>query len=231
MARLLKRIASRLPPSWQLELKRLHFRRQIRNRTFDAPDPEFVILDHLVASGDWAVDVGANVGHYTKRLSDLVGPEGRVVALEPIPETFSLLAANVALFRYPNVTLLNMAASDRTDVSGVAIPTLATGLKNYYGATLVAGESTLRVVTVALDALAFPHRIRLAKIDAEGHDAAVLRGMERLLARDHPTLIVETDTPDSVAWLAGLGYRGERLAGSPNRLYTWLPPERGGGGR
>ena len=46
----------------------------------------------MVSPRDWIVDVGANVGHYTKRLSELVGPKGRVIAFEPILETFSILS-------------------------------------------------------------------------------------------------------------------------------------------
>lgn len=47
-----------------------------------------------MAPGDWALDIGANVGHYTKRMSDLAGPEGRVIAFEPVPDTFAVLCAN-----------------------------------------------------------------------------------------------------------------------------------------
>ncbi len=149
----MKRLASRLPSSWQQELKRLHYRRQIHRQTFETTEPEFLILDQLISAGDWVIDVGANVGHYTKRFSDLVGPQGRVIALEPVPETFALLAANTSLFHYRNVTLLNLAASDQTTEVGIQIPDFETGLKNYYQATITTQESELQVMTVALDQL------------------------------------------------------------------------------
>ena len=41
------------------------------------------------APGDGFVDVGANVGYYALLASELVGPEGRVVAIEPLPESFA----------------------------------------------------------------------------------------------------------------------------------------------
>jgi FkbM family methyltransferase len=220
---LLKKLASRLPSSWQHELKRLHFRRQIRLQTFQTTEPEFLILHQLVSAGDWVIDIGANVGQYTGKLSDLVGPQGRVIAVEPVPETFALLAANVLLFRYCNVTLLNLAASDRAAVVGIRIPDFDTGLKNYYQAAVTTQESEIQVMTASVDSLALSHRIRLIKIDAEGHDAVVLQGMERLLARDHPTLIVETTTPAALTTLANLGYRIERLPESSNTVFRWLP--------
>jgi hypothetical protein len=66
-----------------------------------------------------------------------------------------------------------------------------------------------------------PHPISLMKIDAEGHDPAVLRGAEALLARDHPTLIVETGSSEVVEYLSQFGYTSEKLPGSPNMLFRW----------
>src|SRR6266581_7664130 len=100
--KLVKRIAATLPPLWQNELKRIHFRRQMRRGTFVTPEPEYAILPTLISVGDWVIDVGANVGHYTKRLSELVGPTGRVIAFEPVPETFALLAGNLQVFQNTN---------------------------------------------------------------------------------------------------------------------------------
>jgi FkbM family methyltransferase len=215
----LKVLASHLPIQWQHELKRVHFRRQIRRGSFVTADPEFLMLDQLISEGDWVIDVGANIGHYTKRLSDLVGPSGRVLAFEPVPNTFSLLSENVTLFRYSNVSLLNLAASDRTTSVGISIPTFETGLKNYYQASIDEQASGLQVVTIAVDSLSLRKRIRLIKIDAEGHDYTVLRGAEQVLVRDHPILIVETNAPEVRQMLTGLGYRNESIAGSPNALY------------
>lgn len=158
-----------------------------------------------MSKGDWVIDVGANVGHYTKRLSDLVGPAGRVIAIEPVPDTFALLAANVSLCRHANVTLLNLAVSNRTAVVGIQIPDFDSGLKNYYQASVSSERSELMVMVITLDSLPLGHGIGLIKIDAERHDPMVLEGAEALLRRDHPTLIVETAPEASVEWLTRLG--------------------------
>lgn len=215
----IKRIVAALPLTWQQELKRLHYRRQIRRGTFATTEPEYEILDSLIPPGSLVIDVGANVGHYTKRFSDLAGPGGRVIAFEPVPETFSLLAANVALFQFPNVSLLNLAASDATAIINISIPNFDTGLKNWYEASLTAEPTGLAVLTVSLDALQFPQPVRLVKVDAEGHDEHVLRGMKILLQRDRPVLIVETSSAPMISFLVSLGYQGRRLEGSPNMLF------------
>ena len=76
----IKRIAAKLPIRWQQELKRKHFGRQIDKERFYTDEKEYVLLEHLVNVGDWVLDIGANVGHYTAKLSKITGNEGRVIA-------------------------------------------------------------------------------------------------------------------------------------------------------
>lgn len=214
---LLKSLAARLPPLWQTELKRVHFGRQIAGNTFDTSEAEFKLLPQFLKPGDWAIDIGANVGQYTKRMSDLVGAEGRVIAFEPVPVTFSLLAANVVRFAHCNVTLINAAVSERMDVLGMDIPRFATGLTNYYEARLVQGSAAAtRVLTLPVDALSVDKPIALIKIDAEGHEAFVMAGMRRLVDRFKPILIVETGSPELIASIEQMGYEVSRVAGSSN---------------
>lgn len=216
----MKRIVARLPERWQTELKRIHFARQIKRGTFVTDEPEYAMLDQFISDGDWVIDIGANVGHYTKRFSELVGPKGRVIAIEPVPTTFSLLSANAQMFKYPNVTLINAAVSNELGILGISIPKLPTGLLNYYMARLVpAEESALPVMTLSLDALCFEKRIGLVKIDAEGHEALVLSGMHRLIDRFHPVLIVETGSEEIIEDLSSRGYHSEHLRKSPNVLF------------
>lgn len=217
---LLKKIASQLPPQWQTEMKRIYFSRQIKRNSFVTDEPEYKILHDLISQGDWVVDVGANVGHYTKRFSELVGVHGRVFAFEPVPTTFSLLSANTQLFRYPNVTLINAAVSDKLDVVGMSIPKFSTGLTNYYQAHLSSvKDSALSVLTLSIDSLNIGRRVTLIKIDAEGHEAFVLAGMKKLIKKHHPTLIIENPSQDINTNLASFGYVSEVLPGSPNVVF------------
>jgi len=223
---MLKQLVARLPNQWQTELKRIHFGRQIRNKTFVTDEPEYKILAQLIISGDWVIDIGANVGHYTKRFSQLVGAHGRVIAFEPVPTTFSLLSANTQLFAHPNVTLINAAVSNEVHVVGMNIPQFSTGLDNYYEAHLSsAEESALSVLTIPLDHLCINQRIALIKIDAEGHEEFVLSGMQKLLKKYTPILIIETNSKEIVADLTAIGYTSEKLPNSPNILFKpkWGP--------
>ena len=217
---LIKRMAAKLPGDWQLALRRRMYARQIRRNAFRTSEPEYDRLGEWIREGDWVLDIGANIGHYTKRFSELAGASGRILAFEPVPDTFALLTANVRLFAHANVSLFNAAVSDRLDLCGMTVPEFETGLRNYYEARLAdAASAAFSVLTLPVDRLAIEARVALVKIDAEDHEAAVLAGMSRLLEKQHPVLIVETGDEEVVKRLAGLGYDSERLPGSPNILF------------
>ena len=215
---MLKRSASYLPSHWQNSLRHLWFRRLIRQGRFSPSEPDFHILDILISPGAWVVDIGANIGQYTATMSELVGQRGRVLAFEPIPASFRILSRLSSCYRYDNVTLLQIAVSDRIGSLAMTVPTLDTGLKNYYEAHLDPEAGDIRVLALPLDIFAFGPRISLVKIDAEGHEPLILEGMMELLKRDWPVLIVETCTSDMRRALTELGYSIHRLPGSPNRL-------------
>lgn len=209
-----------MPDRWQLEMKRIHFGRQIKKGRFVTDEPEYQILHELIRPGDWVIDVGANVGHYTKRFSDLVGVNGRVIAFEPVPTTFSLLSANAQLFTHPNVSLINAAVSCSLSVVGMSIPRFSTGLANYYQAHITgANDSIISVLGMSVDSLRIAQRVALVKIDAEGHETAVLDGMAAMIESSRPVLIVETGSEDVIASLESRGYLTEQLPGSPNLLF------------
>ena len=215
----LKNVAAKLPADWQVALRRRMYARQIRRGTFRTTEPEWARLGEWVKEGDWVLDIGANIGHYTARLSALAGATGRVLAFEPVATTFHLLSAKARLFKHANVSLFQAAVSDRTAVQEMIIPSFETGLKNYYEAELTGnGSGDVSVLTLAIDALDLPGRVSLVKIDAEGHERAVLEGMKRLLAVHKPVLIVETGDKEVVEWLERLGFSATRLKGSPNVL-------------
>lgn len=220
----IKHLASRLPHRWQQQLRQRRCRRSIRKGEFHAGEPEFDRLSEWIGPGDWVLDVGANIGQYTLEMSRIVGREGRVIAFEPIPETFSVLVGNMVFSRVDNVTALNLAVSDQVDVVTMRIPRFSSGLENFYQARIVKPKDSVvghncRVLTVRLDNFGLDKRVSLVKVDAEGHEASVLAGMQKLIERDMPVLILECPSETLNASLFDLGYRSEIMTGSPNRIY------------
>jgi len=177
------------------------------------------LSSEILSEGDWVLDVGANIGHYTIRFSELVGASGRVIAFEPVPDTFEILSSNVSVSGALNVSLVNAAASDSTRIAGVEIPMLDSGLANFYMAHLSSAPANLTVLCISVDALAIENKVRLVKIDAEGHDFVVLKGMEKLLRRHQPILFVEESTENVVDFLKEIGYSMQKLPNSPNSVF------------
>jgi len=213
---MLKSLAAQLPIRTQQALKRHIHGKQIRNHSFHGGEPEFDRLPEWVKPGDWVLDIGANIGHYTHHLSDLVGAEGRVIAVEPMPLTFELLGSNVARFEHKNVTLLNAAASDRAGIVHMETPE-----GNAYRAT-ISQQGSHTALALAIDDLEIDHRISLAKVDVEGYEYPALLGMLKIIERDRPLLIVEyTGDKEAVErLLTGMGYTWTRDSNSPNRVYA-----------
>lgn len=219
LKRFVKHIALRAPPGLREALRRYHFARRTRRGQMASWEPEYAQLESLLPRGGNAIDVGANVGYYTLRMSELVGAEGHVYAFEPIASTFEILANNCRVAGARNVTLFNAAASEHTALVTMSIP-VHDGSQNFYMAQISpAGQGGHRALAVKLDALGLPGPISLVKIDAEGHDSEVVHGMEGLLLRDRPVLIVENASAELRSWLAQRGYRGGVASAAGNVIY------------
>ncbi len=220
---LLKRLASRLPFPARQTLRAWKYGLQAASGRFRSDEPEFHQLGDWVRMGDWVLDIGANVGQYTLRLSELVGREGRVIAFEPILETAEILATMARRARYRNVTLFNVAVSERAGLLRFLVPGGAAGLPNYFQAR-VSRDGDRTIPCLALDELPFPHRIALVKIDVEEHEVPVIRGMRNLIERDHPILIIEGHEGIYPEFLAGYGYVMQpKTSGSCNLVFLTTP--------
>ena len=217
----LKKIVAKFPEAWQQNFKRHYYSWRIFSGSFGADEPEYTWVEAIIRPDDWVIDIGANVGHYALKFSKLVGKNGRVIALEPVPRTFHLLTANMENSSFQNVTLLNVAASDKNTVRYVNVPTSQTGMHNYYRASIIKNDSSLNVFCIKIDSLLLSNKIALVKIDVEGHELAVLSGMNELLKRDHPYLIVEASSETIINYLKSYGYINENIPGSPNYVFTY----------
>ncbi len=141
------------------------------------------LLRATLGAGGVFVDVGANVGFHTVLASQLVGPQGQVVAVEPAPWTLELLRANVWRSGAA-ATVLSVAASD---APGTVL--LDVDPAHRSGARL--GESGgVEVESARLDDLLPDLAVDMLKIDVEGAEPLVLRGARALLERSPRLLAV-----------------------------------------
>jgi FkbM family methyltransferase len=146
----------------------------------------------LARNGDCVIDVGANIGYFTLLSSRLVGPEGKVHAFEPSPQILRFLKKNLGLNDCKNVVLHEQAASDRCGET-----LFCTASSDRMGLSSMRelgtqGATRTMVCTVSIDSmLKDVPTTKLVKIDVEGAEFSVLRGMTQLMKRDAPYIIME----------------------------------------
>jgi FkbM family methyltransferase len=204
-----KRLATlALPDAIVNTLKKYYYRRLFL-RSNDR-DPEMAVLPFLVSPGDVVMDLGASIGLYTKKLAQLVGPAGRVIAIEPAPPTFAFLRGNVEALGLGNVTLVEAAASATDGTAVIEVPRYASGVENFYTARVIrtpgTGLRTFDVTAITIDSIA-PAGVSFIKCDVERHEKEVLKGARRTIERGRPAWCLEVSSPETLELMSSFGYQ------------------------
>lgn len=218
----IKKYCLRLLPEPVLQIvKKIHYLRTLKS--FKENDEiDLKVIRYLVNSGDYVIDIGANIGVYTKYLSEFVWMTGRVYSIEPIIPTFKILSYNVKKMRLKNVKLMNYAISDTVGFVIMEVPLYELGGENFYQAKIVSGNtnSSIRRVRVKSDTIdslfsSLPHKISFIKCDVEGHEINCIKGAKGIIENSKPAWLIEVsgnpDDPFSSAYetfqkLNGEGY-------------------------
>ena len=136
------------------------------------------ILSNL-KKDDFFLDAGANIGFYTVLAAKIVGPKGRVIAIEMMPDTAEKLRSHLKLNKLDNVTIVQNALSDKTDQVVIA----RTKVGHYGQATILNskteefGFSEFKVSTTTLDEITRDiEEVSILKMDLEGAELSAIRG-------------------------------------------------------
>jgi FkbM family methyltransferase len=182
-------------------------------------------LRREVRPGAVVYDIGANIGFFSLLSARLAGPDGRVEAFEPVPASAMAVRANAALNGFPTIAVHNVAVSDRHG-SGTFLVPVESGWSHL--ADRGWHESTRRQLDVALVALDDQIARELlpppdvVKIDVEGSEIAVLRGLSETL-RSRSVVIVcelhETNV-EILELMHEIGYAVENLDGTEPVAYA-----------
>jgi|GEM_PF-492976 len=166
------------------------------------------LIRKTVKPGMVVVDIGANVGFYSRMVSDLVGPEGKVHCFEP--DTLTFLHLKKTLRAAANVVLRPMAVADR---SGVLTLYESSDLNSDHVTFPIEGRRTRSgIESVSLDDY-FPTggKVDFIKMDIQGFEPRVWQGMKRLVAENPGLVVVSEFYPE-----------GLRRAGSDPDAYLEL---------
>jgi FkbM family methyltransferase len=187
----------------------------------------FEAIRSFVGPNETVLDIGSHVGYAALRFAEWVGPGGRIVCFEPVPSNVTQLRRNLDANGYQGRTIIVPSAvaeeaslrpfyDDRGSNSGMG--------------SLGAHDDrhpSRQVRTVAVDdwlAEMDVSEIALTKIDVEGAEALVVRGMAKSLVEGrHRAVLIELH-PDAVCDI-GRELSGwfEHIDGRPYALFDWQP--------
>lgn len=174
-------------------------------------------LTTFLRPGAVCADVGAHVGYMTLLMAKLVGPRGRVYAIEADSDNVEMLRRNVHLNGYSKrVRILHMAAWDGS-AEAVPFPQDHPSLSGQVCGDGEEGERFVRAAALDTE-LADLARLDLVKMDIERSEAAAVRGMLGLLRRLKPVIVLEAHDREGEEALQVLADKGYALTDWQDRL-------------
>jgi FkbM family methyltransferase len=171
------------------------------------------IFRQFCKPGSTVVDVGANVGLYTVIAASRVGKDGKVIAIEPHPESYRYLQKTIEANGLSRVKTFNVALGDRRRKIDLYLTDENKADSRIYDVTGQRPKITAEMI--GLDELLAENEIdtvQLVKMDIQGSEGLALRGMLKTLARS-PEVTIFTEF-----WPWGLEETGESAAGFLGQL-------------
>ncbi len=153
-------------------------------------------LPKLITNGGIAIDIGANLGYYSRPLSDIVGQSGRVYAVEPVPVIYDVLRQN--LKGRKNTALLNVALG--TEEQHITMSNSSVAECGYFGTgqNCVGGGDSKGAIEFEArmcrgsELFADLPKIDLIKCDIEGYETVVIPEIRCLIERHRPVVLIES---------------------------------------
>ncbi len=151
------------------------------------------VLRRWLRPGDTFIDVGAHIGYFSLCAAKLVGPQGVVLAIEPDPENFARLQANVT--RNDLVHIVRPLRAAVGSAGGEVLFHRASPSSSRVGGHVVrqveGGGECMRVPLLRLDDWDSGIKPRTIKVDVEGAEVEVLQGASRIIDNASSCWIVE----------------------------------------
>lgn len=154
-------------------------------------EPFFLsLIKKNLNKGDVFVDIGANIGQHSLFASGVVGDEGKVIAFEPIPRTYDQFSRSVQKNSMKNVEIHNCGCGEAEST-----------LEIFFEEGNISGSSFIKsddkdlkesISIVKADSILMKEKkISFIKIDVEGFELEVLKGLQQTINKYHPIILIE----------------------------------------
>lgn len=180
-----------------------HLSRHYIRKEFEPKTTTF--MKNHIRPGMTIVDVGANIGYFTLLMAQLTKPNGFVYALEPTPLNLEFLRKNVTNNNLSNTQILPYAAGSQSRVRKF-YARKSSNVSSFFGTDTLA-DTAIEVQEISLDNI-FEQSVDFVKIDVEGAEIEVLRGMKHILTNNPDICLVIEWNPRA---LHNAGYEAEAL--------------------
>jgi FkbM family methyltransferase len=144
------------------------------------------VLCRYLSPGGVFIDLGANEGYFSVLASQIVGPRGTVIAIEPQSRLQHVICTNLQVNDCFNVRLVRCVVSDRTGKAQLSLaPTVNTGSSSLFRPTkylLPTEEVPSFCLSDLIDRLGIEH-CDLMKVDIEGAEYDVLTAAPEVLRK------------------------------------------------
>ncbi|MES2417953.1 MAG: FkbM family methyltransferase [Bacteroidota bacterium] len=183
----------------------------------------------IIKSGDVVLDVGANIGFHSLYFAELTGITGKVLSFEPIPINFKSFKENLELNNFPQVSANNIALGNENASINIHIDQEGQNPGAYSLLTLGTKNQTIKcekgddfLNNLGID------KVHFMKIDVEGYEFEVLKGLKNTIDRSRPVINFEydrsyqlknNDDPASIfSFLAQRNYHFFKIDGYGNEI-------------
>ncbi len=187
----MQRIVSNYNHILEVDPNDLIGREIIKNGIYDQYDVALMVEILKSIKPDLSLDIGANIGNHCLVISDY---SEKVLAFEPSPKTFNKLKNNVNLNNVNNITVFMLGLSAKESQGCLYIDDVNAGASSL----LKKCGSEVKTIDVRLvngdcfiDENKGFSKIDFVKIDVEGHEAEVIKGIKQTILKDKPLIILE----------------------------------------
>lgn len=177
---------------YHLSLNKYIDRCIVYDGVFEAKSIAYVL--DFIKPGMICIDVGANFGYYTVKMSRKVGELGSVIAFEPTNNFYDSLVRNLSLNRISNVVLEKFGLSDKSFSSKIKIGTETATIHWVEGSESNSSPYDEIIKLDTLDNYVYNHNIEkidFIKVDIDGHEYFFLQGAKASLLKFRPVILIE----------------------------------------
>ena len=169
-------------------------------------------IKKYVNTGDFVLDIGANIGQFTLFFRDIITESGKLISFEPDPNNFKFLQMNVSENRFKNVYTKNVGVGNSNRMLNFYSDKntggrMGTFVKNL--AVDINSKSDNKINIVTLDSIIEQNGVpSFIKIDVEGFESNVLEGYKKNYNQIIFFIEVRTETKKDVfSFFNNLNYK------------------------